>query len=562
MAETPILIETSFADGIAIIAAAEELPEQTRRHWTTSLRQIANALGKPLEVIPARYSAVRADLAQLHQVPAGLTKKTLQNHKSNTKSALLWLAREKGVPQHGVPLTPTWEQLRSKIRDSLVRSRLSSFMRFCSAANMLPVDVDEAVVDRFVEYRSRAGRPFNRAARRLLTRAWNTNVGTIAGWPERALVEPPVKAAVEVEWQDFPESLRADVERYLGGLTRVRRGRTGQRIRPLKPSTIRTRGAELQAAARMAVKMGVPVERLTSLSALLAPHVAEKILEAYWDRNGEIPKLFTINLAFRFLAIAKETKCLDDAACQRLDEMWRDLEQHRQGGLTDKNLALIRQVLTSGVWSRVVQLPLAMMATARSQQANQPIRAAVTAQLAVAIAILTFAPVRLANLTAIKLGFNLIKPGGPNSNYWLVFPNYDVKNRVKLEYPLEQHITRLIDEYVNDFRPALLRGRNEDWLFPGQRSGAKGKVSFSGQITERVYKATGLLMTVHQFRHAAGAIILKRRPGEYELVRRLLGHRNVQTTINAYVGLENIQASDIFAEMVMEYMEDELEAAE
>jgi integrase len=69
-------------------------------------------------------------------------------------------------------------------------------------------------------------------------------------------------------------------------------------------------------------------------------------------------------------------------------------------------------------------------------------------------------------------------------------------------------------------------------------------------------------MTVHQFRHAGGAIILKRRPGEYELVRRLLGHRNIQTTINAYVGLENIQAAEIFGEMVMEHMEDELEAAE
>jgi hypothetical protein len=562
MAETPILIETSFADGIAIITAAEELPEQTKRHWMTSLRQIAKALDKPLEVVPARYSAVRADLAQLHQVPAGMTKKTLQNHKSNTKSALLWLAREKGVPKHGVPLTPAWEELRSKIRDSLVRSRLSSFMRFCSAANISPVEVDDAVVDRFVDYRFRAGRPFDRAARRLLARAWNANVGTVPGWPERALVEPPVKPAVEVAWQDFPKGLRADVERYIDGLTKVRRGRSGQRIRPLKPSTIRTRRAEFQAAARMAVKMGVPVERLNSLSALLAPDVAEKISDAYWRRNGEIPKLFTIDLAFRFLAIAKETKCLDDAACQRLDEMWRDLEQHRQGGLTDKNLALIRQVLTSGVWSRVVQLPLGMMASARSQQANQPVRAAVTAQLAVAIAILTFAPIRLANLTAIKLGFNLIKPGGPNSNYWLVFPNYDVKNRVKLEYPLEQHITRLIDEYVHDFRPALLRGRNEDWLFPGQRSGAKGKVSFSCQITERIYRTTGLRMTVHQFRHAAGAIILRRRHGEYELVRRLLGHRNVQTTINAYVGLENIQASEIFSEMVMEHMEDELEAAE
>ena len=92
----PILIETSFADAIAIIMAASELPEQTRRHWTTSLRQIAKSLDKPPEVIPARYSAVRADLAQLHPVPAGVTAKTLQNHKSNVKSALLWLAREKG----------------------------------------------------------------------------------------------------------------------------------------------------------------------------------------------------------------------------------------------------------------------------------------------------------------------------------------------------------------------------------------------------------------------------------------------------------------------------------
>jgi integrase len=203
-----------------------------------------------------------------------------------------------------------------------------------------------------------------------------------------------------------------------------------------------------------------------------------------------------------------------------------------------------------------------MMETARSQQSYAPVRAAVTAQLAVAIAILTVAPVRLANLTAIRLGFNLIKLGGLDSNYWLVFPDYDVKNRVKLEYPLEQNITRLIDEYVHDFRPVLLRGRNEDWLFPGQRGGTKNKTGLSGQITDRICKATGLRMTVHQFRHAAGALILQRRPGEYELVRRLLGHRSVETTINAYVGLENIQASEIFSKIVMEHLDHDLEAAE
>jgi hypothetical protein len=117
MSEITGLIETSFADAFAIIAGAGELSEQTRRHWTTSLRQIAKALDKPPELIPARYSAVRADLAQLHHEPLGLTAKTLQNHKSNAKSALLWLAREKGIPKHGAPLMSVWEKLRAEIGD-------------------------------------------------------------------------------------------------------------------------------------------------------------------------------------------------------------------------------------------------------------------------------------------------------------------------------------------------------------------------------------------------------------------------------------------------------------
>src|SRR5262249_40190968 len=245
MSQNPVLIETSFADAIAIIAGADELPEQTQRHWMTSLRQIAKALDKPLEVIPARYSAVRADLAHLHQVRAGLTAKTLQNHKSNVKSALLWLAREKGIPEHGAPLTPVWEASRTKIRDRLVRWRLSSFMRFCSASNIAPADVDEAIVDRFMGYRSQSWKPADDAFRRLLARAWNANVGKIPGWLGRELMVPTIKTTVELAWRDFPEGLRRDVDRYLEGLTRVRRSRTGQRIRPLKASTIRTRRAEL-----------------------------------------------------------------------------------------------------------------------------------------------------------------------------------------------------------------------------------------------------------------------------------------------------------------------------
>jgi hypothetical protein len=36
--------------------------------------------------------------------------------------------------------------------------------------------------------------------------------------------------------------------------------------------------------------------------------VAEKILDAYWAKNGETPKAFTIDLACRFVAIRKRNE--------------------------------------------------------------------------------------------------------------------------------------------------------------------------------------------------------------------------------------------------------------
>jgi integrase len=170
--------------------------------------------------------------------------------------------------------------------------------------------------------------------------------------------------------------------------------------------------------------------------------------------------------------------------------------------------------------------------------------------LAAAVAILTFAPVRLSNLVSIKLGENLIKPGGLNTPYWLVFPHYDVKNRVDLNFKYDQSLTDLIDEYIHEFRPALLRGTNASWLFPGEGGAPKNGLLFGQQITGRIQETLGLRVTPHQFRHAAAAIYLKHRPGDYETVRRLLGHREIQTTIRFYCGLQTMQATEQFGRLI------------
>ena len=91
------------------------------------------------------------------------------------------------------------------------------------------------------------------------------------------------------------------------------------------------------------------------------------------------------------------------------------LEEDRPVGLTEKNMTLIRQVLSSDVWRLVVNLPWRLMQQANAIRDRAPIKAAGLAQLAIAIAILSVFPIRLGNLGAIRIGENLIRPGGPGN---------------------------------------------------------------------------------------------------------------------------------------------------
>ena len=267
-------------------------------------------------------------------------------------------------------------------------------------------------------------------------------------------------------------------------------------------------------------------------------------------------------MAWKLHSIARETKCLPDSDLERLDEFRAAIEEHRDGGITEKNLKVIRAVLTEGVWDKVVQLPRSLMEEARLDRHSAPMKAAVNASIAVAIAILSIAPIRLGNLIKIKLDENLIKPGGIDGPYWLVFPKEDVKNRVQLQHKILPEVGDMIDEYINDFRPVLLRGSNGLWLFPGETGGVKSSRLLSVQITDRVYKATGLRLTAHQFRHAAAAIFIKAFPGQYERARQLLGHKNISTTMNFYVALETMFANETFNDLIKKRLDNELEPAE
>jgi integrase len=556
----PTLIEPSFAEALSAIEKATDLPPQKRAQWASALRQIAKALDRPMATLPARWTAARFNVERLHPATVGANAKTLANQKSNVKAALRWFGKEHEVAPRGVPLTTAWTALRDSIEGYGRKSRLSGLMRYCSGRNIEPDAVDETVLDDYFIYRKQTtSLATNAAARRSVVRAWNTSADQNASWPQRSLAEPPLQPAEGPAWEEFPAGLRRDVDDYLAGLQKIRKGPNGKRYRPCSANTIKTRRAELVAVARKAVRIGIPIENLSSLSALAHPDVAEPVIDAYWQENGDEPKIFTIELGSKLLGLAHRAG-LDQDAIERLADLRALLEEHRQGGLTNKNLAVVRKVLTPGVWKRVVNLPVELMREARANLPLAPVKAALAAQIAVAISILSLAPIRLANLVSIMIDENLIKPGGPNSTYWLTFPHYDVKNRVRLEFTFDEQITELIDEYIHDYRPHLMRGSNSACLFPGMTGKPKTANMFSNQITERIEAATGLRLTAHQFRHAAAAIYLRHHPGAYEVVKRLLGHRNIQTTINFYCGLETTQANQEFGKIIRQQISFEEDA--
>ena len=143
----------------------------------------------------------------------------------------------------------------------------------------------------------------------------------------------------------------------------------------------------------------------------------------------------------------------------------------------------------------------------------------------------------------------------------LVFPDYDVKNGVPLEFAVRRTDHERPDRRIHLPAPAAVDAGLQPRL--ALRRGevrSEGTKTLSDQISDRLWKELGLEITPHQFRHAAAYIMLKADPGNYELVRRVLGHRSITTTRNFYIGLETLEATRLFGEMVTDLERDEAPA--
>jgi integrase len=545
-------LEPTLADVLAAIEQDTSLPKPTRDGWCCGIRRIVKFLERDPSQLPARLGALRYGIARLHHAQLGISRKTLQNHVANLKAAVRHFGGLKRLSGRGIPFTPAWKALYDEIAERRLRLGLSGFLRYCSACGIDPCSVSDATVEAFIHYAGEVQFTVKpRDLHKQVARCWNPAQERVPGWPETSLTVPDFRpTATSLPWSAFLPSFVDDVDAHLALLE-------GQSLldedapdRACKASTIENRRTCLRLAATAAVKEGMAIEDLRSLADLVSPQTVRLILDHYVAKKDGRIVSFTIDLAERLYAIARLYVKAPETQLRTLERYCIKLRPHRRTGLTAKNTAVIRKFKDPKSRERLKALPSRLFDEALAER-DALIQAAVKAEIGLAIQIFLVAPMRLANLAALHLENNVVRVGGLEATYHLVIPPEEVKNNEPLEYPLPPAVNKMLGIYLNGFRPRLCRAENL-WLFPGAFDSHKTKGTLSGQIIDRITKQLGIRVTPHQFRHLAAAFVLEKDPANYEFVRRVLGHKNLQTTINFYVGLETADAVRKFSAMALE----------
>ena len=156
-------------------------------------------------------------------------------------------------------------------------------------------------------------------------------------------------------------------------------------------------------------------------------------------------------------------------------------------------------------------------------------------QLAVALIILTYAPLRIGNLARLHIEHHL-RWSGPRMTGALVIDidGGEVKNRQTLHFPLPPDAADLIRLYVRKYQPRLAVGHSP-YLFPSDMPGrSKRSDTLGKQLTRLIHKTTGLEVNPHLYRHLVHIIVLNRYPGAYAMISRILGHKSLQTAMSNY----------------------------
>jgi integrase len=305
----------------------------------------------------------------------------------------------------------------------------------------------------------------------------------------------------------------------------------------LRPETVKSKVDQIKAAFNALHRAGVPLSEITSLASLVTPLDRPRMIMSQLLReNGGNTKPVIGHVADMLRQLAKYHVKLPPKHVAKLAE-WAKKVRFGYHEMTGRNRKMLAQIYTPQRLNTLRNMPDALMD--RADKLRPSFRGAVAARRAAMLVLLTRAPMRLGNLLTLRFDEHLVRPDPKTKRISAIVIDADeTKNRQGLTYALSERTSAILQRWITEFRP-LLTSAGNPYLFGGKGVQPMTRAGIRDTVKAITFECLGVPINPHLFRHLAATVYLEACPGGFEDVRRLLGHKTLQTTTRAYTRIEN-----------------------
>ena len=546
----------SFAELQAQVLVNDTLLYPRRREMASAINTVAAWINLPLDMIPASTRFLRDRLRHVHPAHVNVSKRRMQNVRSLIMAAFRAEGIATKLAPYMTPMAPAWKALWDILEGSTYyRTELSRLFRYCSNQCICPDDINDDVSAAYLnalETEALITKP--RTRHQSVSRVWNkcAELYHDKGWPKITLTVPRYEERLySIDEALISDCIKQDLEDYLTFLAGD--DPFSAHAKPFKPRSLETVKGHFWRYMSALHYQGVDLKAVEKLERLVTKDMFKLGIKWFWDRNEGKTSKHIGEIAWTVRCYAVKHIGADDSTTAFYADAINRLRVNQQG-LSDKNQTAMAQFDEPKMVETFVSLPprlwdkaAAMQKTACSNRIAKKARLLV--QASVAIEILMFAPMRISNLQGLRLDEHISWQAG---RMRISIPRQQVKNEQSLDFLLPESVSNRIKQYIDDWRPYLTAPANP-YLFPGRNGNPKDSTTLRNQIENALWNEAGIRLTPHQFRHAAAKILLDAKPGHYEVVRKVLGHKSLTTTYSHYAGAETQAAISLYDAVIIKH---------
>ena len=329
----------------------------------------------------------------------------------------------------------------------------------------------------------------------------------------------------------------------------------------LRPVTLRLREFQFRQMASALVHRGVAIAAIPSIGALTTRENVNTICDFFAERSGRAG-CSQLEGMLRVLRPLAGHHLGDRELAEWIGRRLRRLfgGRARRFGMTDKNRRRLAVFRNRQQVRELLLLPWRLLKKAESGSLPPKV-AAQLVRTAVAVEIELMCPIRLQNLSELNMDTDFVRSrSGKSAAVHLFIPGNRTKNGEDIELELPKKAVGLIDLYAAKYRNLLIRpdcrGKTPRFLFPAPDGTPKVGRVFADAICRVLQRELGITFNIHLFRHLSCCLYLQSHPGQIDVMRRVLGHRDATTTLRFYAFVEQSDAFRAFDKHVLRMREE------